>query len=66
MVMCDCMKQELIKAGFKSSGLGALIGKQTFDNFSLEYYSENDNARRRAQTIFNMLKNFADNFNIKY
>ena len=61
-VMCDCMKKELIKAGFRSSGLGALIGRQTFDNFNLEYYSEIDNARKKAKILFDLLKNFADTF----
>ena len=38
--MCDCLRRELVLAGFRSSGLGALIERQSFDNFSLDYYKE--------------------------
>ena len=38
--MCQCMKRALILAGYESSGLGALIRSQTFENFSLEYYRD--------------------------
>ena len=40
--MCDCMKRELVRLGYKNSGLGALLEKQSFDNFSLNYYSGAD------------------------
>ena len=36
--MCPCMKQMLITENIKSSGMGKLIEKQYFDNFSLEYF----------------------------
>ncbi|MBR4012792.1 MAG: ATP-binding protein [Clostridia bacterium] len=62
-VMCDCMKKALVKAGFESSGLGALIGKQTFDNFSLEYYEVANNRKRNAERLVEMLKQFAESFN---
>ena len=34
--MCSCMRRMLTEAGFRSSGLGGLIEKQSFDNFSLK------------------------------
>ncbi len=37
-VMCECMKRALVMAGYESSGLGALIRSQSFENFSLDYY----------------------------
>ena len=36
--MCECMKRALVMAGYESSGLGALIKSQSFENFSLDYY----------------------------
>ena len=60
--MCDCMKRALARAGYESSGLGALIGKQTFDNFDFKYYSENDNIRTRVKMGHKLLKDFAQHF----
>ena len=61
-VMCDCMKKALIKARYESSGLGALIGRQTFDNFELGYYSEADGMRAKVKLGVDMLKGFATGF----
>ena len=61
-VMCDCMKKALVKAGYASSGLGALIGRQTFDNFELGYYSDSDGMRAKVKMGAEMLKNFANGF----
>ena len=61
-VMCDCMKRALVKAGFESSGLGGLIGKQRFDNFDLGYYDEANDSRKRVAKSLETLKRFADNF----
>jgi len=38
-IMCPCMKREVVLAGYKSSGIGKLLEKQTFDRFDLSYYS---------------------------
>lgn len=43
--MCSCLSLALTKAGFESSGMAKLIKKQTFDNFSLDYYSGSDKAQ---------------------
>lgn len=59
--MCECMKRELIIAGYESSGIAELIRTQNFDNFSLGYYAESDLARMRAYV--DILKKFADDFN---
>ena len=40
--MCECMRRELVMLGYKSSGLGALLGKQRFENFNLDYYQGED------------------------
>lgn len=61
-VMCECMKKALVRAGFESSGLGGLIGKQRFDNLDLEYYDSEDGSRVRAERNVRCLKQFADGF----
>lgn len=40
--MCDCIRKELVMLGYKSSGLGSLLGKQRFENYSLDYYQGDD------------------------
>ncbi len=64
-VMCDCMKRALVKAGYESSGLGHLIGKQTFDNFEFEYYSEENGDRARARAYVDALRDFSNSFSGK-
>lgn len=60
--MCQCMKQALAIEGFRTSGVGYLIDKQTFDNFRLDYYRGKDlEIMRRNLTI---AKNYADNFTL--
>jgi len=58
--MCDCMRKELVKMSFKSSGLGSLIGTQSFDNFSLDYYSGDD--RLTMEMNVEIAKNFVRDF----
>lgn len=38
--MCACMKKALIREAYETSGLGAVLTKQTFENFTLDYYSD--------------------------
>ena len=59
--MCDCMKRALIEAGYESSGLGALIRTQSFENFSLQYYQAGADADRMAKDVAR-LKKFAETF----
>lgn len=40
--ICDCMKRALVKESVRSSNISAAIAKQTFDNFSLDYYDGED------------------------
>ena len=60
--MCDCMKRALVEAGYESSGLGGLIRTQSFDNFSLDYYSHTVEAKERMEASFRTLRSFAENF----
>lgn len=59
--MCDCMKRALIEAGYESSGLGALIRSQSFENFSLRYYQDGAGAELMAKSVTG-LKRFAEEF----
>ncbi len=36
--MCECMRRLLVEEGIRHSGIGNLIGKQSFENFALSYY----------------------------
>lgn len=47
--MCECMHRELILEGFRSSGIGRLIDRQSFDNFSLDYYRANEDDYQRMK-----------------
>ena len=58
--MCDCFRRALVLKGYETSGLGSLIGKQTFDNFSLDYYSGAD--RERMQRNYETVRAYAESF----
>ena len=58
--MCSCMRRELTLAGFASSGLATLIESQSFENFSLDFYSGAD--RRSAEHNFESLRAYAEKF----
>ena len=58
--MCECMKRALVRAGFESSGLGTLIGKQTFDNLDFSYYPTDRQDMMRW--FADKLRSFAENF----
>ncbi len=59
--MCECMRRELILEGFRSSGLGRLIDKQSFDNFSLSYYRDSREQLEQMEANLKMAKEFAEN-----
>ncbi len=58
--MCDCMKRALSGAGYISAGIAALISRQSFDNFSLDYYSGAD--RQKMEFALARVKEFSENF----
>ncbi len=58
--MCLCFKRKLAVAMLESSGLGRLYETQSFNTFSLDYYS--GKARESMERTVNLLKNFACNF----
>ncbi len=58
--MCACMRRELVNLGLESSGLGALLKTQSFDNFSLSYYTGAD--RETMQANLDICIAYADSF----
>ena len=60
--MCDCMKRELVMAGYQSSGLGRLIATQSFENFSLDYYKTGGANYKNMELYFTSLRSFAQGF----
>ena len=59
--MCDCMKRALVMAGYESSGIGALMRTQSFENFSFDYYRNGGNPEDMKKS-YDLLKSFADSF----
>lgn len=43
--MCACMKKDLIKAAYQSSGIGRYLEQMTFDSFRPDYYSKKKNEK---------------------
>lgn len=59
-VMCRCFKEALTLARLEKSGLGQLVRTQSFESFSLDYYSGMDQVMMRQN--FTKLKEFAEKF----
>lgn len=60
--MCKCFKEMLITENIKSSGMGNLIERQSFENFDIERYKENPEGYERMKTNLEEIKAFIDNF----
>lgn len=58
--MCDCMKRELVLLGYKNSGLGSLLSKQSFENFTLDYYGAD--SRELMEGNLMLCKRYAETF----
>ena len=59
---CSCLREKYIRENIKSSGMGRLIEKQSFDNFRLDVYEKDEAAYKRMQTIFTKAKRYAEDF----
>ena len=57
---CECFKKALTLAAYKSSGIGNLLEKQSFENFSLSYY--NEESRPRIEKNLEFCKAYAESF----
>lgn len=54
---CKCFSRAICTAEFESSGMARLISKQSFENFSLDYYSEGE--RAHMASIFERVSSYA-------
>ncbi|MBP3917717.1 MAG: ATP-binding protein [Clostridia bacterium] len=59
--LCSCMRRALVLAGYESSGIGALLKTQTFENFSLNYYT-NPADRAVMENNLETVKRYAAQF----
>lgn len=66
--VCTCFKKRVIEENFKSSNIGDTLAHQTFENFSLDLYSDKkaDNfpfsPRANMKRNFDVCISFVDNF----
>ena len=60
--MCTCMRDKLILAGYETSGLGALLREQRFDNYSLDYFKSDERTWRVMNHVYYTLKEYAEQF----
>ena len=63
--MCHCLREALVKATIASSGMGRLIEKQSFDNFSLQPYSYDKAILDRMTYNLEIAKKYAQEFREK-
>ena len=59
--ICTCMRRALILAGYETSGIGILMEKQTFENFSLQYYQEPAD-RKKMELVFDTAQRYVEVF----
>ena len=58
--LCSCYKNALIMKAYESSGLGNLLKKQSFENFSFDSFEGDEAVRVRKN--YDALLNYADSF----
>ncbi|MBO7304521.1 MAG: ATP-binding protein [Clostridia bacterium] len=59
--MCRCFRELLITENIKSSGIGRLIEKQSFDNFELSRYAADKKSYELMKENLEIAKEFAKN-----
>ena len=62
--MCACMRQRLTEAGMASSGLAGLMNKQSFENFTLDYYRNDAREFDMMRRNFEKVRSYAKAFSI--
>lgn len=58
--MCSCFREALLRENILSSGIGKLIDRQSFENFSLDGYDED--SREVMNANFIIAKRYAETF----
>lgn len=59
---CSCFKERLITLNIESSGMGRLIEKQSFDNFDLDWYKDDEEVYERMKSNLEAAKEYAEGF----
>lgn len=59
--MCDCLKKELRKQSYRTSGLGKYLDAQSFDNFDVSLYPFGE-VRERMANVLSRAKRYAEGF----
>ncbi len=59
---CSCLREKYIRENIKSSGIGRLIEKQSFDNFRLDVYEKDEAMYKRMKMIYTKAKRYAEDF----
>lgn len=62
--MCSCMRRRLIEAGMESSGLASLMKKQSFENFSLDFYRRTPEEYQRMRQNLQTVRSYAEEFSV--
>ncbi len=65
MNICSCMRFALSMAAMESSGLGRLFESQSFDTFSLKYYSSDRRTLEQMTKVLEICTDFAEGFDSK-
>lgn len=60
--ICKCFKELLTMKNIESSGMGRLIEKQSFENFELDWYSDNEENYDRMSKNLARAKAYAESF----
>ena len=60
--MCVCLKELYLSKNLASSGMGNLIEKQSFDNFDLEWYRDDESNYKKMKRNLAVAKKFALEF----
>lgn len=59
--MCTCLRREIAKARYATSGMSERMHAQTFANFSLQYYAPGEESERMRNN-YEFLYNYASQF----
>ena len=60
--MCTCFKRLLTEENIKSSGMGRLLEEQSFENFNISHYADNEESYRRMEGNLKAAKAYAASF----
>lgn len=64
--MCSCFRELLTVENIKESGMGRLLEEQSFDNFNISHYAENEDSYRRMEYNVKTAKAYAMGFGKEY